>query len=63
MTTAKQQPGEGSTSNLPEPDVVICAWRTNDSKHDMSPQELLAFCRAVIRHSPTWEEGEAEQHP
>jgi len=44
-------------SNRPEPDVVICAWRTNDAKHDMTPQELLAFCRAVVNHSPHWEGG------
>ncbi|MFO0077268.1 MAG: hypothetical protein ACK531_13460, partial [Cyanobacteriota bacterium] len=41
-------------SNQPEPDFVICAWRTNDAKHDMTPQELLAFCTAVLNHSPNW---------
>ena len=41
-------------SNNPEPEFVICAWRTNDAKHDMTPEELLAFCEAVIRHSPNW---------
>ena len=44
-------------TNTPEADFVICAWRTNDAKHDMSPDELLAFCRAVIAHSPTWKSG------
>jgi hypothetical protein len=39
----------------PEPNFVICAWRTKDAKHDMSPKELLTFCRAVIAHSPNWE--------
>ena len=34
------------------PRLVICAWRTNDAKHDMTPQELLAFCKAVLNHSP-----------
>jgi hypothetical protein len=41
-------------SNQPEPDFVICAWRTNDAKHDMSPAELLQFCQAVLNHSPNW---------
>ena len=41
-------------SNQAEPDFVICAWRTNDAKHDMTPQELLQFCSAVIKHSPNW---------
>ena len=43
-------------SNRPEPDFVICGWRTNDAKHDMTPQELLAFCTAVLNHSPNWRE-------
>ncbi len=41
-------------SNAPEADFVICAWRTNDAKHDMTPEDLLAFCHAVIAHSPHW---------
>lgn len=40
--------------NRPEPAFVICAWRTNDAKHDMSPRELLDFCQAVLAHSPNW---------
>ena len=44
-------------SNRPEPDFVICAWRTNDAKHDMTPQELLAFFTAVLHHSPNWSEA------
>jgi hypothetical protein len=40
--------------NKPVADFVICAWRTNDAKHDMTPEELLDFCRAVIAHSPNW---------
>ena len=43
-------------TGLPEPDFVICAWRTIDAKHDMTPQELLAFCTAVVNHSPSWGE-------
>lgn len=41
-------------TNKPEADFVICAWRTNDAKHDMTPAELLTFCRAVIAHSSHW---------
>ena len=41
-------------TNTPEADFVICAWRTNEAKHGMTPEELLAFCRAVIAHSPNW---------
>jgi hypothetical protein len=41
-------------TNQPEPDFVICAWCTNDAKHDMTPQELLQFCTAVLNHSPNW---------
>ena len=36
------------------PRFVICAWRTNDATHDMTPQELLAFCKAVLNHSPRY---------
>ena len=45
-------------TNRPEADLVICAWRTNDAKHDMTPDELLTFCRAVIAHSPNWPSAE-----
>ncbi len=30
-------------SSEPEPNVVICGWRTKDAKHDMSPEQLLSF--------------------
>ena len=33
-------------------DFVICAWRTNDAKHDMSIDELKTFCRLVLEHNP-----------
>lgn len=33
-------------------DFVICAWRTNDAKHDMSIDELKEFCRLVLEHNP-----------
>ncbi|MFM7086647.1 MAG: hypothetical protein ACKOGI_06660 [Vulcanococcus sp.] len=50
-TVAHRTPPHGG---LPEPDFVICAWRTSDAKQDMSAQELLAFCQAVVQHSPHW---------
>lgn len=31
-------------------DFVICAWRTNDAKNDLSHDEFLALCRRVISH-------------
>lgn len=31
-------------------DFVICGWRTNDSKHDMSLSEFVALCRRVVKH-------------
>jgi hypothetical protein len=32
-------------------DFVICGWRTNDSKHDMSLADFVALCRRVVaRH-------------
>lgn len=33
-----------------EYDFVICAWRTNDSKNDLSHDEFVALCRRVIAH-------------
>ena len=30
-------------------DFVICGWRTNDSKHDLSLDEFVALCRLVVR--------------
>ncbi len=29
-------------------DFVICGWRTNDSKHDMSLEDFVALCRLVL---------------
>lgn len=31
-------------------DFVICSWRTNDCKNDLTRDELVAFCRAVLAH-------------
>jgi 4-hydroxyphenylpyruvate dioxygenase-like putative hemolysin len=29
----------------------ICAWRTNDAKHDLSPDGFVALCLAVVEHA------------
>jgi hypothetical protein len=44
-------PTPSQPSGSPEPAFVICAWRTNDAKHDMTPEELLTFCRRVVAHA------------
>lgn len=31
-------------------DFVICGWRTNDCKNDLSLAEFIEFCRAVLAH-------------
>lgn len=31
-------------------DFVICGWRTNDAKNDLSHDEFIALCRRVIAH-------------
>jgi hypothetical protein len=31
-------------------DFVICGWRTNDAKNDMSHDEFVALCRRVVEH-------------
>jgi hypothetical protein len=40
-----------------EPDgtwrFVICAWRTNDAKNDMSHTEFVALCHRVVAHHQT----------
>jgi hypothetical protein len=35
---------------LGEADFKICAWRTNDAKHDLTHQEFVALCRRVVEH-------------
>lgn len=44
-------PTPSQPSGNPEPAFVICAWRTNDARHDMRPEELLEFCRRVVAHA------------
>ncbi|MCP9832844.1 hypothetical protein KBY95_00685 [Cyanobium sp. Aljojuca 7A6] len=46
------QPTIDHRDSRPICDFVICAWRTNDAKHDMSSEELKEFCRLVLEHNP-----------
>ncbi len=32
-------------------DFRICSWRTNDAKNDLSLEEFLALCKAVLQHN------------
>ena len=34
-----------------QPVFKICSWQTNDCKSDLDLEELLAFCRRLIKHS------------
>lgn len=31
----------------------ICAWRTNDSKHDLTQEAFIELCRKVVAHADT----------
>ena len=33
-----------------KPQFRICSWQTNDAKSDLSEEEFLELCRAVVRH-------------
>ena len=35
---------------LGEADFKICAWRTNDAKHDLTHDDFVALCRRVVAH-------------
>jgi hypothetical protein len=35
---------------LGTPDFKICAWRTNDAKSDLSYDEFVQLCQAVLNH-------------
>ena len=35
---------------LGSPDFRICAWRTNDAKHDLTLDEFVKLCTRVIKH-------------
>lgn len=39
--------GDGSG----KPDFVICSWRTNDCKNDLSQTEFVEFCRSVLKYT------------
>jgi hypothetical protein len=39
-----------SGDGLGEADFKICAWRTNDSKNDLTHEEFVALCRRVLAH-------------
>jgi hypothetical protein len=32
------------------PDFRICAWRINDAKNDLTYEQFVALCRAVLAH-------------
>lgn len=32
-------------------DFLICAWRTNDAKNDMTLDEFVELCERVVKHS------------
>ncbi len=36
-----------------QPRFLVCAWRTNDAKSDLSYEEFVALCRSVLRHQGT----------
>jgi hypothetical protein len=38
---------------LSEADFVICGWRTNDCKNDLTREELIEFCRKILDHAGT----------
>lgn len=37
------------SDGLSEADFVICGWRTNDCKNDLTREELVEFCQKVLR--------------
>lgn len=45
------QPSIDHRNSLPVCDFVICAWRTNDAKSDMSIEEFKALCNLVLIHN------------
>jgi hypothetical protein len=34
-----------------EASFKICAWRTNDAKHDLSVSDFIELCRRVVAHA------------
>ena len=45
LPTVDHIPGVGS-----QYDFVICSWRTNDAKSDLSYEDFVELCRKVIAH-------------
>jgi hypothetical protein len=37
-------------NGMGDPKFKICAWRTNDSKNDLTVEELIEFCEQFIAH-------------
>jgi hypothetical protein len=38
-------------SALPNSGFCICAWRTNDAKHDLSHESFVELCLKVLKHA------------
>lgn len=38
------------SASATEASFKICAWRTNDAKHDLSVPDFVALCRRVLEH-------------
>ena len=49
--TLAMQPSVDHRNGLPICDFVICAWRTNDAKSDMTLDELKEFARRLLEHN------------
>ncbi|TXC74364.1 hypothetical protein FSZ31_00285 [Sphingorhabdus soli] len=48
LPTADHVPG-----NDGQYDFVICAWRTNDAKNDLSHNDFIDLCRRVVEYHDT----------
>ena len=38
-------------SSVSKSEFCICAWRTNDAKHDLSHQSFIELCKKVVMHA------------
>ena len=38
-------------SSVRKSGFCICAWRTNDAKHDLSPEGFIDLCQKVLEHA------------
>lgn len=60
QSKAGRQKYKATFSNLPTVDhygddltansFKICSWRTNDCKNDLSYEQLIDFCQAILAH-------------